>query len=781
MAIPVSGQFSFSDLNTEINKSNNAQLDINDADLRYMANSATGSIGFSQLKGQGFWSDISPTNTYGWNEDDVFVVANNTKFLAYSPKSGLIKSSTDGVTWSSITTGLCDLFSADYQEVNYSKNIKIKSLNNIFFAVLPVLYVGSGTNSEYNFKIAKSIDGQTWELLSIPQSLSQQYHLKFIISDNLPLSAIYFNNRYIFTVKRADSAGCSLLTSTDLINWEYINIQGSSAGDHYIKASSSFALLVGSDRQVYKSTDGVTWTTQSTNLTAIGITSAKGNVTMLYEYQGTFILGTNAGGNFSGAAGAYSTDGVTWTYISALSPQGPTDATYNGIGWIVIANATYYSRYSYVSVFPSTSWNWPAYSFPSGSGSLFWQISSMATLNGVTVLGSKGAYPNKTLTLASNTYPTSYASFVNRGDLQTNSWGINNYYHANLPIEKFDNQYYYIISNGYQGLKSLLYKSSSLDGTWTYDSTINTPTMNYGVSGKSSSGWEYIQSNTVGSEEGETTTLSLIKTKDWANTTSNTLFSYQVWNPNPTVTPTYNLMYPILNYATNSAPCWRNENNMAFFFSNDTGYNEAAGAYYPQYPRMYYSNNNGSTWNYSDFTELATQYPMGQSAVIQTTYSNKASYLLTRYDPQWNAIGLLYNVDISTGQITYITNDITTLGLTSQVASVEVNGTHYYYKDGFVKICQYPGCVLNSDTVATDLYGTGLLDSNTVGTLALKMQKVGNTCVIVSSTSILLSEDAINWKKQQNDDLRGDYKLSYDTSKNIVISCSNKTIKSRGF
>jgi hypothetical protein len=214
----------------------------------------------------------------------------NGKFYAVSIDSGFIRVSTDGITWTTISTTSSALFDIIYAD-------------NKFVAVGFKLLSGN-----YDTSVQVSTDGLTWT--------------EYNPSTNVFLTSITYGNGKFVAV--GDGEGGfpenTVITSTDAINWTLSVTSGVyglrkiAYGNGIFVAVSS--LISGGNNKIFYSSDGITWNNQ---------TFIYNNKTILFA-DNKFTVGD-----------AYSTDGINWTaatFTGTLRPNGLVygNGIYVGVG-----------------------------------------------------------------------------------------------------------------------------------------------------------------------------------------------------------------------------------------------------------------------------------------------------------------------------------------------------------------------------------------------------------------------------------------------------------------
>lgn len=96
MTLPVSGQLSFSDINTELSRSATAQLSINDTELRTVFGQASGAVDLNSGRGKSYGMTITPGFWY-W-----YVQASDNDFY---PSYGYVDPLVSNLPWWQLQTG----------------------------------------------------------------------------------------------------------------------------------------------------------------------------------------------------------------------------------------------------------------------------------------------------------------------------------------------------------------------------------------------------------------------------------------------------------------------------------------------------------------------------------------------------------------------------------------------------------------------------------------------------------------------------------------------------
>lgn len=215
--------------------------------------------------------------------------ANGLYLLGSSIVNGILKTSTDGITWTT-------------QVSNFASNMSIDCFaygNNIWLA-------GGGYNAPGQAQINSSTDGITW--------VTRFYST----TSSFPISRIVFaNNLWV-----SGSVSGQIKTSTDTITWV---TQVSNINDVKALAYGNNTWLVGGNtNQLRISTDAITWTT-------VVAPNFPGSIEGLVYANGKWVgVGSNNGFGTS-------TDGITWVTRTGIGAN--TDIAYGNGVYVVSGSA----------------------------------------------------------------------------------------------------------------------------------------------------------------------------------------------------------------------------------------------------------------------------------------------------------------------------------------------------------------------------------------------------------------------------------------------------------
>lgn len=202
----------------------------------------------------------------------------NGLFLYGTGSTGVIATSTNGITWTTRSIGL-----------NASPNF-VKYENGLYFA---------GSTVTPNF-LATSTDTITWT--SRTANATGSYVTKFV----------YGNGIYVY-----GGTGGIIATSTDAITWTS-RTSGTTSSINALVYGNGIFICGGNFGFIRTSTDGITWTTRTSGTTS--------TINELAYINGTYI--------YAGQLGllASSTDGITWTARSSGTSSQINVITYgNGL------------------------------------------------------------------------------------------------------------------------------------------------------------------------------------------------------------------------------------------------------------------------------------------------------------------------------------------------------------------------------------------------------------------------------------------------------------------
>jgi len=266
-----------------------------------------------------------------YNNEFIYSLTYSNGLYVYGGNSGVLRTSTDGITWtartSGVTTAIKKLIYGDGLFVYSASNYMGISNNAITWTKIPT---GLIANEYTQYKII--YDGQKFissGILGVNVSLNgREWSNYFSTNISFNYALIYNNGLYI-----VGGSNGLIKTSTDLVTWTTRSI-GENNNDFIRSLTYGNGLYVygGSNGVLGTSTDGITWTARTSGTTQTIQTLTYGNG--LYVYSGD--------NGFTGT----STDGITWTipitndaltygdglYITA-GKNGIIHTSTNGITW----------------------------------------------------------------------------------------------------------------------------------------------------------------------------------------------------------------------------------------------------------------------------------------------------------------------------------------------------------------------------------------------------------------------------------------------------------------
>ena len=248
-----------------------------------------------------------------YNNEFIYSLTYSNGLYVYGGNSGVLRTSTDGITWtartSGVTTAIKKLIYGDGLFVYSASNYMGISNNAITWTKIPT---GLIANEYTQYKII--YDGQKFissGILGVNVSLNgREWSNYFSTNISFNYALIYNNGLYI-----VGGSNGLIKTSTDLVTWTTRSI-GENNNDFIRSLTYGNGLYVygGSNGVLGTSTDGITWTARTSGTTQTIQTLTYGNG--LYVYGGSNgVLGT-------------STDGITWTARTSGTTQTINALTY---------------------------------------------------------------------------------------------------------------------------------------------------------------------------------------------------------------------------------------------------------------------------------------------------------------------------------------------------------------------------------------------------------------------------------------------------------------------
>ena len=213
---------------------------------------------------------------------------------------GIIQSSTDGITWTTRTSGTTNNL------------IKLYYLNSNFFAV------------GYNRTLLKSADGITWTTISFNVG----------VATDIFLALAYGNGAYVVTARNLGGIGQVYRSTTAANNsWTYYSNSPAFVTVNRIQFLNNKFFCFTSGNTMYNSSDGITWT----NFTASVVLTNPGGGTTTWNASHQIFNGTWDGTTyrFYGSSAYYggygsnftSTDGVNFTLLTKTAYIVPQEST----------------------------------------------------------------------------------------------------------------------------------------------------------------------------------------------------------------------------------------------------------------------------------------------------------------------------------------------------------------------------------------------------------------------------------------------------------------------
>lgn len=265
------------------------------------------------------WTDVTTPTSDVQHHD---VTYGDGKFVAvglYSyPPNAQIEYSTDGITWTIATT-----ISSRYQNVAYGDG----------------KFVAVGYDASSNNSVAYSTDGITWTNPSVPNLSVNPYYNSIVYGDGKFVATvnyitvystdgitwtettmptgywnkiIYGDGKFV-TVAFAYPQGSITAHSTDAITWTTYTMPTTNSWGAVAYGDGKFAAI--STSETAYSTDAISWTVNTVTLTL-----APTVYTDMVYGDGKFVAVAHVYGSPSTAS--YSTDGITWTETTIAASNG---------------------------------------------------------------------------------------------------------------------------------------------------------------------------------------------------------------------------------------------------------------------------------------------------------------------------------------------------------------------------------------------------------------------------------------------------------------------------
>jgi hypothetical protein len=167
-----------------------------------------------------------------------------------------------------------------------------------------------------------------------------------LISTQVGFNQIAYNGTNLWV---AVGSGGQLYRSSDGITWTQTTSGFSSNTIRDVAFGNNLWVAVGQNGTITTSTDGITWTARTSNMGSNQINAV--------AYANSVWVAVGAGGGGTNTGGiTYSSDGITWTRKNQTNTVGQNYqcVVYNGTNWIVGSN-TSTNNYLYAST-PSGTW-----------------------------------------------------------------------------------------------------------------------------------------------------------------------------------------------------------------------------------------------------------------------------------------------------------------------------------------------------------------------------------------------------------------------------------------
>ena len=199
---------------------------------------------------------------------------------------------------------------------------------------------------------------ESWGTVNTPITWTQ----RLSALNNVGWSKIAYNGSNLYVIVGGSG---TLYTSSDGITWtsRTSNFGANTIND--VAYGNGLWVAVGAAGTIITSTDGITWTARTSNM--------GGNVIYAVTYANSLWVAVGAGGGTTNTGGIiYSTDGLTWTRKSQSLTVGATyqSVVWNGTNWIVGANYST-NNFLYAST-PSGTWTVGSTGLTSGLVPIIW-------------------------------------------------------------------------------------------------------------------------------------------------------------------------------------------------------------------------------------------------------------------------------------------------------------------------------------------------------------------------------------------------------------------------